>query len=232
MKRICKNILPLILILFATLSCDDMMDVHEKYIKGGEIIYAPKIDSMIFYPGKDRVLFQFWLKNAPNAKSVDVLWNNKQDSLIIPVTPSIGLDSMALYISGLEEKSYTFEVRVSDMYGHKSLYSTGYASAYGSIFQSILNPRNVRNVLYNSLGGSIYWFGAPVNLIATEIRYTNVDGDIKVIRTPETESMTSCPDAKPNTAFEYRSLFVPEANAVDTFYLDWVSGLSFPDYNP
>lgn len=232
MKRIYKNLLFFALAVFTIYSCDDMMDVHKEYIEGGEIIYAPKVDSMIFLPGKDRVYFQFWLKNAPNAKSVDVFWNSKQDSLIIPVTPSAGVDSVELYITGLEEKSHTFDVRVSDTYGHKSLYSTGYASSYGEIFQSILNPRYVRTVIYNALGGSIYWYSVPENLLATEVRYTDINGNIKTIQTPASSSTTTCSDAMPGTPFEHRSLFVPEENAVDIFYLDWISGSSFPDYTP
>jgi hypothetical protein len=54
MNRLLKFI-TLIMIAGAFFSCDDMMDTHRKYLEGGEIIYAPKVDSLVFHNGKGRV---------------------------------------------------------------------------------------------------------------------------------------------------------------------------------
>ena len=53
-------------------SCEDFMDIHEEYIEGGEIIYAPKPDSIAFIAGKERILFFCRTYNSPNVKSVNL----------------------------------------------------------------------------------------------------------------------------------------------------------------
>ncbi len=54
-----KRIYSLLVFIACTLlitSCEDFMDVHKEYIEGGEIIYAPKPDSIAFIAGKERIL--------------------------------------------------------------------------------------------------------------------------------------------------------------------------------
>jgi hypothetical protein len=56
----------------AFFSCDGMMDTHQKYLEGGEKIYAPKVDSLVFHNGKGRAQVWFWLLESPNVRSVDI----------------------------------------------------------------------------------------------------------------------------------------------------------------
>jgi hypothetical protein len=53
------------------------------------------------------------------------------------------------------------------------------------------------------------------------VRYTDVNNDLVIIDALPNQSSTVCPSPKAHTTFEYRSLFLPEPTAVDTFYLDW-----------
>ena len=106
MKRIYSLAILATFILSFT-SCEDFMDMHKEYIKGGEIIYAPKPDSVYFIAGKGRVLFNCRTYNAPNVRSIDVYWNDGLDSLIISVI-----------LDNLEEKSYTFKIQATDNFGH------------------------------------------------------------------------------------------------------------------
>ena len=89
MKRI-YSLLAFILCVSVLSSCDDFMDVHKEYIEDGEIIYAPKPDTISFVAGKERILFHCRTYNAPNVKSVDIYWNDGLDSLIIPVSLGAG----------------------------------------------------------------------------------------------------------------------------------------------
>ncbi|GHS96701.1 chitobiase [Bacteroidia bacterium] len=221
MKKIYKKLLPLAGLIFIFSACENMMDIHEKYLEGGEIIYAPKLDSLQFYPGKERILFRFWLNNAPNVKEVVLYWDTRKDSLVIPVTPSSLLDSVSVFIPNLEERTYSFEAKTIDTYGHQSLLSTGISTAYGDIFQSTLGHRQLKELELNDIAGLVYWYTAPANLAATEVRYTDRDNNTQISWAPASESFNSCLEAKPNTTVEYRSLYIPEPNAVDTFYSEW-----------
>jgi hypothetical protein len=221
-KKTYQNFIVSLIIAFCLIACEDMMDIHKKYVEGGEITYAPKLDSVQFLAGNNRILFQFWLKSAPNVRTVNLYWNSHADSLIIPVTPSAGLDSLSVFIENLEEQTYTFDALTTDIYGYSSLISSGISTSYGNIFQSTLNPRQINRILISSMEGTVSWYSSPVNLLATEVRYTDTNGEIQIIQTPANESSTICPQADPASTFEYRSLFLPEPVAVDTFYVDWV----------
>ena len=71
MKRI-YGIVAFVVSVLSFVSCDDFMDVHKEYIEDGEIIYAPKPDSIAFIAGKERILFFCRTYNSPNVKSVNL----------------------------------------------------------------------------------------------------------------------------------------------------------------
>jgi hypothetical protein len=208
------------MILSAFFSCDDMMDVHQKYIEKGEKIYAPKVDSLCFYNGRRRVLMWLWLLEAPNVRSVDVFWNSDADSLIIPVTPSAGLDSMEVYILLKEEKAYTFYVRTTDIFGNHSLREMASATSYDSIYASILENRGVRAAETAGSTTTIQWYAAVDDYAYSEVRYTDINDKVQIVRASTTETSTLCPDAKTSSTYEHRSLYIP-TNSIDTFYMEW-----------
>jgi len=232
MKQIYKGLL-ILLILSGFASCQDFMDIHKEYIKDGEIIYAPKIDSMVFIAGHNRIEFRYWLYKSPNVRSVDLYWNNGMDSLIIPVTPTAEIDSFYTIIPNLEEKAYTFDARTTDLYGHKSLYLTNFGTSYGEEFSSTLSSRRINTVeLIEESGvvkGSISLFSAGVGLVRTEIRYQKEDGTTVIAVAQPNESVVVCPYAKSESVFEIRSLYIPETEAIDTFATAWTAyGTTFP----
>ncbi len=222
MKRIHWNLFLMPALAFL-LSCEDFMDIHQKYVEGGEIIYAPKTDSVAFIAGKERVLFRFWLYNAPNVKSVNLYWNDGLDSLVTAVTPTTGLDSTDVILPDMPEKSYTFNVHTVDKYGHASLTTTDFGTSYGEVFQSSLSNRRIKDVSITDKGGTVSWYSAAENLTGNEVRYVTNTGEKSVVRMSSAENEVLCPDAKAGTAFEYRSLFVPEEGAIDTFAVEWTT---------
>lgn len=228
MKKLYNSTLILLLILFGA-SCENFMDVHEEYIKGGEIIYAPKVDSIQFIAGKGRVQFAFWLENSPNVKNVDLYWNSRADSLITTVSPTTGLDSFYVIVPNLSEGAYTFEVKTTDNFGHSSLYLTGFGNSYGDFYQSSLANRRVKSIDLTEQGGIINWFSALDGMIWTDIRYTMNDGKTNTVRLDRGAQSIICPKAKTGTSFQFSSSFIPEELSIDTFSVDWeqYSG-SFP----
>lgn len=202
-------------------SCDDFMDVHKEYIEGGEIIYAPKPDTINFVAGKGRILFNCRTYNAPNVRSIDIYWNDGLDSLIVPVELKTGYDSISVILDNMEEKSYTFDVRTTDNFGHKSLYLTDFGTSYGEIYQSRLSDRRIKTVSLSDRGGTVTWYFSPSDLVRSEIRYTKNDGSQSIAATPSTKDVIELPDIKPGSTIEYRSLFIPEVIAIDTFATAW-----------
>lgn len=220
MKRI-YSLLVFIFCVSALSSCDDFMDVHKEYIEGGEIIYAPKPDTISFLAGKERILFYCRTYNAPNVKSVDVYWNDGLDSLIIPVSLGSGYDSLSVVLDNMPEKSYTFNVHTTDHFGHRSLTITNFGSSYGSSFQSTLNDRRIKGISLFETGGVIDWYSSMEGLTRNEVRYTRKDGTKAVACLSAEEYSVTCPDIQPGSTFEYRSLYIPEEEAIDTFATTW-----------
>ncbi len=220
MKRIYSLAILAVSILSFT-SCEDFMDIHEEYIEGGEIIYAPKPDSVSFIAGKGRVLFNCRTYNAPNVRSIDVYWNDGLDSLIIPVELKTGYDSISVILDNLEEKSYTFNIQTTDNFGHKSLFMTDFGTSYGDTYQATLNDRLIESLSLSDQEGTIKWYYAPQYLVRSEVRYVKKDGSQAIAKVPSTDDLVLLPDVKSGSTFEYRSLYIPEAAAIDTFATAW-----------
>lgn len=220
MKRI-YSLFIFILGISALSSCDDFMDVHKEYIEDGEIIYAPKPDTISFVAGKERILFHCRTYNAPNVKSVDVYWNGGLDSLIIPVSLGSDYDSLDVVLNNMQERSYTFNVHMRDHFGHKSLSVTNFGSSYGASYQSTLNDRRIKGIFLFDTGGVIDWYSSMEGLVRNEIRYTRKDGTEALAWLPAEKYSVTCPDIQPGSTFEYRSLYIPEEEAIDTFATAW-----------
>lgn len=220
MKRIYSLVVFVISVLFFT-SCDDFMDVHKEYIEGGEIIYAPKPDSVNFIAGEGRILFNCRTYNAPNVRSVDVYWNDRLDSLIIPVELSTGYDSISVILDNMEEKSYTFNIQTTDNFGHKSLFVTSFGTSYGDTYRATLNDRGIKSLSLSDKEGIIEWYSAPLHLVRNEIRYIKTDGSQTTVKISSIDNLAKLPDVKPGSTFEYRSLYIPEEVAIDTFATAW-----------
>ena len=92
MKRIYNNFLLLLICLSGFSACDDVMDTHKAFIEGGEIIYAPKPDTIFFVAGKNRIELNYAISKAPNVKFINVYWDNGNGSLIEPLELSSGTE--------------------------------------------------------------------------------------------------------------------------------------------
>ena len=210
-----------IISVLSFISCEDLMDIHEKYIEGGEIIYAPKPDTVSFIAGKERILFNCRTYNAPNVRSIDVYWNDGRDSLIIPVELNTGYDSISVILDNMEEKSYTFNIQTTDNFGHKSLFVTDFGTSYGATYLSTLNDRRIKAVSLSDKEGVIEWHASLNGLVKNEIRYTQNNGSQTIVELPSKYFSVKVSNVKPGSSFEYRSLYIPEEEAIDTFATAW-----------
>ena len=224
MKQLFKILLVAWILPFIV-SCEDFMDIHKDFIKDGEIIYAPRVYGWGFVAGNNRIGFAYLLYNSPNVKTVDIYWNDRTDSLIIPVSPTTGFDTLFTVIPNLEEKSYTFDFRTTDNFGHKSLFSTDFGTAYGTNFESTLSQRRINAIsieeVNNQPSGIITFYAAGTGLVRTEYRFQKTDGSTGTLALQPDQNRIVCPLAKPGSNFEYRSLYIPEEFAIDTFATAW-----------
>lgn len=221
----------LLCVCFLT-ACDDLMDTHKEFIKNGEIIYAPKPDTIFFVAGKNRIEANYTISKAPNVSSINIYWNGNRDSLITKIELSTAVSAGRIILDNLEEKSYTFLVQLEDKYGHRSLKSTGFGTAYGENFQNSLSGRRISNMQSNEEGGVVEWDISQEGLVFNEIMYKDKQGNTQKLRIEPGERSLFCPNAANGSTIDYRSAYIPEELSIDTFFTAWKNsaevGMNFP----
>ena len=146
MKNMTRCVL-LFLIIFVS-ACSDMNNLHDIYLKNGEITYVGRIDSIRTFGGRERVLIQYWITD-PRVKNLHILWNQKRDSIVAQVQAHNPKDSLEVMIgSGNEvitEGDHTIFIYSHDDRRHRSIMFESLISVYGNRYQESLINRSINN---------------------------------------------------------------------------------------
>lgn len=224
MKRILfYKFLLITLIAVELYSCKDMLDVHKEYIKNGEIIYLSKVDSIVSYSGKHRVQLSGYLNNAYNVNKIIVYWNERADSMTFAYSQTKRIDSLNLIIPNLTEKSYIFDIYTVNSIGNRSIKVSIAGTAYGDIYRGYLVSRTSKRFDFDGTTIISQWLTADGLEKGTSIRYTTVSSGIVNIFLSRDSSKIALPDRKAETPITFRSVYVPELTAIDTFYSKWTT---------
>lgn len=200
-------------------SCLKMNDLHDIYLRRGETIYVGKPDSVIFFAGRERVKLRYW-ESDPKATKLAIYWLSRTDSIILDIPSHLAKDSVEVIIPNLPEYGYSFDlVTMNKDYGNRSVPLQSSGNTYGDNFQSLLTNRVMKYILDTSLNElTIAWIGAIEKGIGTEVVYINNEGDNVIKFVPMTEKSTVINDWVGEV--KYRTLFLPEPSAIDTFYTE------------
>ena len=222
MKLKKRSYFTLILFSLFIYACSDMdeMDEYKRYTNGREISYTEKMDSVNVFAGRNRAQLQGIVNADPKITNFRVYWNSKNDSITVPVERSQGIDTLSVIIDNLQENIYNFEVRTFDDEGNQSIpvYITG--NVYGERYQESLGNR--RYISHSLIGSNLTIDYASMDLssgvIGTEIAYENAEGGQSEFFVPIDSTNVILDDFLGGSTYSYRTLFVPEENAIDTFY--------------
>jgi hypothetical protein len=191
------------------------MDDYLKYTGVKETVYTGKVDSMIFRSGRDRIIFTGLLISDPNINKVSIYWDNKTDSVIIPVQRSSGIDSLWQEIP-LNEGSYNFQVYTADSKGNSSIVTNMAGRSYGAGYESGLYPRPVKSIVQYPDYALIEWYNAdPTSFVRVD--YANTNDDMLTVIVPPEKDTTMLLSNKPLSRIKLQTLFMPDQYAVDTF---------------
>lgn len=231
MKRIIKKYFLhsfVILLALAGLgSCTTMDEGYKNFIKNGEISYTGMVDSLKIFSGHNRVQVNGLFIADPKITECRIFWNNKQDSLVVPVTRTHGVDTLRVIIPNLVENIYNFEVRTYDKLGNKSIAVTSIGKVYGDRYQqSLINRPIVSTTLVSpKLTINFATMDTSTGVFSTEVTYTNTSDVLKTVAVPyfstdpknPINASIVIPDYK-NGSFSYRTLFKPDPTCIDVFY--------------
>jgi len=189
---------------------------------GGEIVYPAKADSINVHPGDKRIMLS-WIRTDPRVTYYQVYWNLGTDSVRIEAPASTngdGRDTVKAFVGGLEEADYEFEIIAYDEDGNQSVKSAVAGKVYGDNYAGTLLNRGIQSILVSPLEGTaqISWYTADSTDIAVEVTYIDVEGKSRMVILPNTGESSTVTGYKPGTAFSYRTMFLPDSLAIDTFY--------------
>lgn len=221
-----KKYLSLVLIsLCIVFGCSKMNDKHDFYLQDGEIIYLGRVDSVKVLPGKNRFLLRYWITDQ-RAKELKIYWNQMRDSLIVPIPAHHPSDSIDVLIGDKEniipEGNYTFQLVSSDGGNLRSIIFERLGNVYGEQFSSTLSDRFIKSIEYDSgkQEVNINW-GEPSSSreIGIEITYFSEETkNVVRLTTEQIGSRTVLDNVNVEKGVTYRTMFLPEPMAIDTFF--------------
>lgn len=208
-------------------ACSKMDDYKDEFLAGGSITYPGKMDSVKVLSGRNRVKITGLFTSDPKIVKYTVFWNSKQDSIVVPVKRTSGVDSVSVFINNLPEGIMSFEIRTYDAKGNISIPVTIAGNVYGDRYQSSLINRAVKKAeLQTDMSALINWadVNSDAGVMAMQIKYTDtsaIEHDT-IIRSASQNLVTSLPALNRSaTFFNYRTAYLPNATAIDTFYVDY-----------
>ncbi|MES2454525.1 MAG: DUF4998 domain-containing protein [Bacteroidota bacterium] len=203
--------------LFA--ACSKMDSTYIDFIKKGSITYVGTPDSIKVYPGQNRLKIA-WKMSDPTAVKANIYWNNKSDSLIVPISLPAGKDRVEVTLNNLKEAAYSFSILMLDKDNNKSVLSNAIGKVYGDAYISTLLARPVKSAIFENAKANLTWGAADQTVVATEIVYKDKVGTSHTLRVPvdaQTSQLDNY-DIKAFDSFQYRTLYVPDSLSLDTFY--------------
>lgn len=202
-------------------ACSKMDDYREKFTDGHERLYTGKADSVKVFPGKNRVLLKWLYVADPKVKKAKVFWNNRHDSSSIDVVRTSGVDTIKFMINNLAEGNYNFEIISYDADGNASVTVNKPGVVFGESYQAALLNRLVKKAEMKTGYAEVTWYSADQEALITEVKYQNLAGNIitkSVLPGMDTLKLEAY---QSGTKFEFRTLYLPDSSAIDTFYTTW-----------
>ena len=210
----------IILIGIFGFACDSMDDIHKDFTEGGEKVYPGRVDSLKIYPGHGRVKLSWLLVSDQNITSCKVYWSNGTKSKEVPVIKTPYVDTIITIIDQLEEGIYSFDVYSLYSDGAMSVKEEKIGTVYGENYINSLNNRYLSNSSYNAETNkaTLTWGISPINSIGSEIKYKDMSNNEKTKKISVEDLKTEIGEIALGTVIEQRTMYVPEALSIDTFY--------------
>ena len=231
MKNILKFVAVVCLMGWALVNCTNMNDLHDKYLKDGEIIYVATFDSLKAYSGYNRMVIHYWLSD-PQVKFLQIRWDFRKKSKVFDVSLT-QKEPGIIELTDLEEGTISFELNnLSAAQEDESVTTKFTLLIYGEQYQKGLDNRLIKDYDYRGVGDTmrIKWVQAAYEgSIGTELVYFNSAG-IKCIDTiarphetepqqdpknpdlwlpPKFKHVTKLPDVLDGSDLVYRMIYKP-----------------------
>jgi len=223
-----KNVFYIAMLVVVSLinGCSKFDAYKDKYLQTGSISYPGIIDSVKVLSGKNRVMLKGLIVADPKLAKYRVFWNSRNDSIEGLLHPSGKIDTFNAIINNLAEGVISFEIRTYDKDGNVSVPVTATGNVYGDIYRSSLVTRGITKAEIQTNGSAlINWadVNADAGVVGMQVKFTDNSGinHDSLLQSTATGLSSSLPGFKSGTSLNYRTAFLPNKTAIDTFYTDY-----------
>lgn len=210
----------ILLLVFA--SCEDMNELHEEWMKDGEINYIGKVDSAHVTSGDQRIGFDCYLSDK-RVKYLNINWvefgmNRETRIAVEEVVPGSPFSFILEDDQAVAEGDFTFTFISDDNAGTYSIDFNTVGKVYGEKYAGSLTNRTLLG--FELVEEGIYMqFSAPLNETdqGLEVYYNNGTEDVTLSFTvEELEEPVFISTPNFDTPLQYSTLYQP-VNCMDTF---------------
>jgi endo-1,4-beta-xylanase len=180
-----------------------------------DTVQVEAADSLKASPGINRIRLSWEVSDPAVKKAVIVIDNS--DSVVVPREAG---DTMSLTLTKLGEGNHSFSLYLYDAAGHSSGRSKVVGRVYGSQYIQSALPWALRDVTFYDEKGELVigWSKPELAALGGEVEYTDTLNAVQLKRVPADSDITVLKDYKPGASFKYRTLYLPEPDAIDTFF--------------
>lgn len=186
-------------------------------------IDIPNADSLLAHSGNQRMEIS-WIPSADNqASTYEVIWYSQGDrgSIRNSIPRADNDKRVRVLLDEMKEGNYLVDLYLYDEEGNVSPKSSTGATVYGPEYQSGIEQNSFKDSRVLKNGIELSWSISRQDLLRTEVRYTDSEGNAVVHFVSGTSTLDTLKGTNSTQAFEYRSAYLPDATSIDTFYTDY-----------
>lgn len=222
-SRVKWPVFMIFLIVVGMAGCSKMDSTYRDFWKNGKRVYPASPDSVRVFSGKNRIKMVFTISGGTSVTKAKIYWNNKTDSLVVPVqhNKSSDKDTVEIMLNDLPEGFYSFDIYTLDDKGNSSVVVNALGHSYGDKYNSSLLSRLIKSASYVNDTGTIVWSDpADETSVGAEILYKGTDGNPRSLFIPPLADTTFITDMAFSAGDHIlsRTLYLPDSTSIDTFY--------------
>ena len=204
-------------------SCSKMDSSYADFIKDGPIKYTGRPDSLRVHPGNNRLKLSWVIFADPKINRALVYWNNRKDSLDVPIYRTGGTDTVNVQLNNMTEGTYVFEIFTFDSNGNKSVKTEVVGTVYGENYKKtiLIRPVNVASVIGEDTARIDWGAVSYKEAVSSELSYTDLSGVYHERVISSDTPSTVLPNVNSSTSFTYRTKYLPSTLAIDSFYTEY-----------
>jgi hypothetical protein len=234
MKTTTYKHIALFILLGVIFSCKPSDYYYSDFLKGSEIYYPGRIDSLSIIPGDQRAQLRFRASSDPKIVAVKVYLRNSlspsQSVHEFPINSGDHGNFKLINFDELQEATYTANVYSISNTGDSSQFVSASQFIYGQAYNRTLVNRIVARIDKADPSKQYIVFNRESNLPKegtfypmqfTEVEYETLDGGTNMIKLTPYQEFGSIENIANSTKIKYRTAYKPVANSIDYFYTDY-----------